>query len=411
MQARAADEARARAAAQAEASARARAEEQARAAARAETAARERAAVQARADDEARARADAQAAAAARARAEEQASEAARAEAAARERAAVQARADAKAATAGPPPRGTAAYDAYLREMLNGTTQGIAPGVGSFSDAGEPARRTGASELTLAEMLRDGFTPGGEARPAGAGRERQEPRQPVPGREPEVSPEAEQQLWDVMLAQDEAAYAGGRSTYHDVLEDGRIWEAALGQDEAGHAGGRSAYHDVLEDGPLWEAALGQDEAAHAGGRPAYHDVLEDGPLWDAVLEPDQDSLTLPEEMRGFPVTIDREAVESAYRLRLGLWIDSEERDQIEALPESERRKIDEIVEELWKKEEARKFAFRNFGGIIPIAGRRWADPDRIVELATGEEQPDTNWIYQWIDRIGRKGVPLPYPGP
>ena len=39
------------------------------------------------------------------------------------------------------PPRGTAAYDAYLREMLNTTTQGIASGVGSFSDAGEPARR------------------------------------------------------------------------------------------------------------------------------------------------------------------------------------------------------------------------------------------------------------------------------
>lgn len=37
---------------------------------------------------------------------------------------------------------------------LNGTTQGIASGVGSFSEAGEPARRTGARELTLAEKLR-----------------------------------------------------------------------------------------------------------------------------------------------------------------------------------------------------------------------------------------------------------------
>jgi hypothetical protein len=65
----------------------------------------------------------------------------------------------------GPPPRGTAAYDAYLREMLNGTTQGVVPGVGSFSEAGEPARRTGARDLTLAEKLRDGFTPGSGARP------------------------------------------------------------------------------------------------------------------------------------------------------------------------------------------------------------------------------------------------------
>ncbi len=162
-QARAAAEARARAArvaAQAQAAARARAQEQAQ---RAEAAARERAAVQARAAEQARSQAAAQAQAAARARAEEQAQAAARAETAARERVAVETRADARATTVGPPPRGTAAYDAYLREILNGTTQGIAPGVGSYSEAGEPARRDGAHEPTLAEMLRDGFNPGSGA--------------------------------------------------------------------------------------------------------------------------------------------------------------------------------------------------------------------------------------------------------
>ena len=64
---------------------------------------------------------------------------------------------------AGVPPRGTPEYYAYLKEVINGTTQGIAPGVGSYSEAGEPARRDGARELTLAEMLADGFDPGGEA--------------------------------------------------------------------------------------------------------------------------------------------------------------------------------------------------------------------------------------------------------
>ena len=67
---------------------------------------------------------------------------------------------------AGVPPRGTPAYDAYLKGVINGTRQGIAPGVGSYSEAGEPARRDGAPELTLAQKLRDGFVPGSGARPA-----------------------------------------------------------------------------------------------------------------------------------------------------------------------------------------------------------------------------------------------------
>jgi hypothetical protein len=108
----------------------------------------------------------------------------------------------------GPPARGTAAYEAYLREMLNATPQGIAPGVGSFSEVGEPARRTGVRELTLAEKLRDGFTEGSgprESRPPSIGdlREREKRllrnMEPTPVRGPgarmfEVTPD-EESFW------------------------------------------------------------------------------------------------------------------------------------------------------------------------------------------------------------------------
>jgi hypothetical protein len=122
----------------------------------------------------------------------------------------------------GPPPRGTAAYDAYLREMLNATTQGIAPGVGSVSEAGEPARRTGPRDLTLAEKLRDGFTPGRGARGVADG-----PREP---RLPSIG-DLDEEERRLLRNMEPAPISGPGARMFEVTPDEESFWAAIAPDE------------------------------------------------------------------------------------------------------------------------------------------------------------------------------------
>ena len=87
--------------------------------------------------------------------------------------------------------RGTPAYYARLQAMLDAPIQGIAPGYGSFSTVGEPARRTEPERRPFSLLAdQDDAELGAAREPAPA--PTQEPREPEPRRPRQFSPLADQ---------------------------------------------------------------------------------------------------------------------------------------------------------------------------------------------------------------------------
>ena len=87
--------------------------------------------------------------------------------------------------------RGTPAYYARLQAMLDAPIQGIAPGYGSFSTVGEPARRTEPERRPFSLLAdQDDAELGAAREPAPA--PTQEPREPEPRRPRQFSPQADQ---------------------------------------------------------------------------------------------------------------------------------------------------------------------------------------------------------------------------
>ena len=208
--------------------------------------------------------------------------------------------------------RGTPEYYARLKEILNARTQGIAPGYGSLSTPGEPARRTDPTlsrpfsllsdpddQLTapripatppksprLADILRNLGNDDELAAervtvssPSPTNPPQQPPRQPRPVGPPPLSPEAEEALFASVLAQDDATVlTTAPSAYAEWFTNEHLLNQPLETDEAAYRGGTSVYRQFLDDERLMEEALEFDEkTASPSAGPVRLDLLDQLP--------------------------------------------------------------------------------------------------------------------------------------
>lgn len=149
--------------------------------------------------------------------------------------------------------RGTPEYYARINEVLQGRTQGVAPGYGSTSAPNQPAQRTNPKPPELTEML--GPNGGGFGSVAEPPRPvtQQPPRQPRPAGPPPLSPEAEEALFASALAQDDRAarnegpsvFSGLRAAENERLRNEQIWEQGLAGEVTGSIESESAYQRAL----------------------------------------------------------------------------------------------------------------------------------------------------------------------
>ncbi len=284
--------------------------------------------------------------------------------------------------------RGTPEYYARLKEILNARTQGIAPGYGSLSTPGEPARRTDPTpprpfsllsdpddQLTapripvtppksprLADILRNLGNDDALAAervsvsaPSPTSPPQQPPRQPRPASPPPLSPEAEEALFASVLAQDDrAARNSGPSAYAEQV---RQTEALL--------------FDVDEVEPMGSPARSVD------WRPSEPtDIPENRWL-------------LPTEIMGVPVTVDRELVQIAHQANTIFGISPEQQAKLDVLPQEEREDIEDLARELWVESQGQELAeHRSLQSGEAQPNPAFTDWKKIFELSTGYDFPD-----------------------
>lgn len=211
-------------------------------------------------------------------------------------------------------------------------------------------------------------------RGVGAGIASSEPSRPR--REPVFAPDpfGDDPFFDDQITQDErAARSDAPSVFRALREEERLFDEGLERDVNSSVGSESAL----------ERAKNLLRAEPRSSRPPE-------PLPDATVE---DPWLLPSRILGVPVTVDRAMVQLAFRDRTIFGITPEQEDRLDALPEDERDRIEDLADELWIEARGREFATRQ-GHQVGVAQDNPAFTDwrKIFELATGQPHPDVGGI-------------------